>query len=136
MAVLLGACLASAAGAGVHQFDAVMIYASNERAPMDRRLENIEYKLRQVFGFEYYKLVGRGSVSVSVPGSGSISLGGGYTLQVQALAAGKGRVTAEVVWQRGGQVLLRTRTHLGRSPTVLGGASHEKGKLIVTLTVN
>lgn len=136
-ALALALLWAAVPGAAVaaQMLNATMIYASNDSAPPDRRLQSIEAKLRRVFGFDHYKLVGEGSAAVDVPGSATIPLGGGYALQVQATGPAPGGVMANVTWKRGGQVLLSTRTRLGRAPTVLGGASHQNGKLIVTLTV-
>jgi hypothetical protein len=42
----------TAAGADVN-LRARLILASNDPAPQDSRLEDMEYKLRRVFGFEY-----------------------------------------------------------------------------------
>lgn len=135
LCILLVVCVAPVrAGAGV-TFKAVMIHASDNPAPIDRRLEHIEYKLRRMLKFEHYKHAGEGSASVSLPGSGTIQLGGGYSLHIQASDAGKGKVSAQVQWKKGGSVLLSTRTRVSRgSPTVLGGVSQGSGKLMVILT--
>ena len=54
LALAVGCLLFPAAASAAHQFNAIMIYASDERAPLDRRLEHIEYKLRRVFGFRRF----------------------------------------------------------------------------------
>ena len=129
-----GFCAMPAEARALITFKAVMIHASNEPAPLDRRLENIEYKLRRVFGFEHYKHVGGGNASVALPGETVIQLGGGHSLSIVASAGSKGKIKAQVTWKKGGAVLLRTSTNLRRgSPTVLGGPGQGKGKLIVTL---
>jgi hypothetical protein len=121
---------------GTVTLKAVMIHASNQPAALDRRIENIEYKLRRVFKFKHYKHVGKGNITLSLPGKGTIALGSGYSLEVEASPAGKGRVRTRVHWRKGGSTLLRTSTVVSRSvPTVLGGASHGSGKMIVTLVV-
>lgn len=116
---------------------AVMIHASNKPAPIDRRIENIEYKLRKVFKFEHYRHAGQGSLSSTMPGSGTIRLGDGHTLQIDVSDAGKGYVRTKVTWTRGGSKLLSTSTKVkrGAAPTVIGGPSQGDGKLIVTLSV-
>ncbi len=54
---------------------------------------------------------------------------------VQAADAGKGKVSAQVQWKKGGSTLLKTQTRVSRgSPTVLGGISQGSGKLMVILT--
>ena len=126
--------LAPSAGAGLVTFKAVMIYASNEPAPLDRRLEKIEYKLRRVFRFEHYKHAGGGSASVALPGATTLQLGGGHTLSIVASEGKDGNVKAQFTWKKGGSMLLRSSAGLRRgSSTVLGGVSQGKGKLIVTL---
>ena len=116
---------------------AVMIHASNKPAPIDRRIENIEYKLRKIFKFEHYRHVGQGSVSTLLPGSGTIRLGDGHTLQIEASDAGNGYVRTKVTWTRGGSTLISTSTKVkrGAAPTVIGGPSQGDGKLIVTLSL-
>ena len=116
---------------------AVMIHASNTPAPIDQRLERIEYKLRRVFGFEHYRHAGQGSITLALPGEGTIDLGGGYTLRVQSSDGKDGRIRTKVTWIKGGTTLLSTSTRVkrGAPPTVIGGASQGKGKLIVTLVV-
>ena len=41
---------------------AMMILASNDPAPLDRRLEKVEFQLRRIFGFQYYRHFGEGAV--------------------------------------------------------------------------
>ena len=116
---------------------AVMIHASNRPAPLDRRIENIEYKLRKIFKFEHYRHAGQGALTVGLPGSGAIRLGDNHLLQVNASDAGKGRIRTQIKWTRGGTTLLTTTTLVqrGAAPTVIGGPSQGDGKLIVTLSV-
>lgn len=136
--VLIAGCLASplpVQAAGTANFKAVMIYASDEPAPLDRRLEDIEYRLRRMLKFEHYKHSGEGSLTLNLPGSGVISLGNGHQLRVSATDAGGGKVRAQVQWVRGGQALVSTTVKLSRrSPAVLGGISERQGRLIVCLT--
>ncbi len=132
LVVCLLPAYADAAGA---TFKAVMIHASDNPSPKDGRIQGIESKLRRMLKFQYYKHAGEGSASVSLPGSGTIQLGGGYSLSIQATDAGGGKISAKVQWKRGGSSLLSTQTRVSRgSPTVLGGVSQGSGKLMVILT--
>jgi hypothetical protein len=114
---------------------ALMIEASNNPAPIDRRLEHVEYKLRRVFGFSHYRFVGEGRVIAPQAGQVAISLPDGHKLDLQTSGSRRGRVTAEVRWVRGRDALLSTRVQLAKgSPVVLGGVPHGEGTLIVVLT--
>ena len=113
---------------------AVMILASDRPAPIDERIENIEFKLRRIFKFEHYLYYGKGSLTLTLPGSGTIRLGKGYRLDISASRTHDKKIRAKVKWRGNGRVLLSTTTVVGRgTPTVLGGVSHEDGKLIVTM---
>ena len=135
-ALVFASAAATASAADSVRLKAVMIHASNDPAPPDRRIEKIEHKLRRLFRFEHYRHAGEGSLSLRLPGEGTLSLGSGYSLQVTASSAEGGRVRARVRWNRGRKALLSTSMVVGRkAPTVLGGVNHGGGKLIVTLEV-
>jgi len=111
---------------------ALMIQAQNDSAPIDRRLEKVEYKLRRVFGFQFYRYVGEGSVTLTPRGEGTIALPDGHQLQVRLGSKGGG---AEVRWLRNNDPLLSTSVSLSRdAPVVLGGIPSNGGKLIVVLS--
>ena len=113
--------------------EATMILASNEPAAQDPRLDAVEFKLRRIFGFEYYRYYGGGSAIVNLPGATAIALGHGFQLSVSA-GAKDGRVRAGITWLRGGEVVLSTTVNMERgTPVILGGIAHEGGTLIVTL---
>jgi len=136
--LVIGCCLAGplpARAAGTVTFKAVLIYASDEPAPLDRRLEAIEYKLRRMLKFAHYRHSGEGSITLNLPGAGAIPLAGGHQVRISATDAGGQNVRAQVQWLRGGQALVSTTVKLGRrSPAVLGGISERNGQLIVCLT--
>jgi hypothetical protein len=112
-----------------------MILASNSPGKSDPRLRPYESKLRRLFKFEQYRFLGEGQSMVAIPGETSLSLGGGFRLEVQASAAGKGRIRAQVGWTRGKTRLIRTTVVMQKgTPTILGGPAHEGGNLIVILT--
>jgi hypothetical protein len=111
---------------------ALMIQAQNDSAPIDRRLEKVEYKLRRVFGFQFYRYVGEGSISLPPRGEGTIELPDGHQLRVRLGSKGGG---AEVRWFRHDDPLLSTSVSLSReAPVVLGGIPSNGGKLIVVLS--
>lgn len=120
----------SPAHAEAVQLQAMMIQAQNEPAPMDRRLERVEYKLRRVFGFNYYSYVGEGSLMLNAGSEATMSLPRGHSLRIRL--GGKGK--AEVRWFRDGEALLSTSVGLSRnSPVVLGGVPSDGGTLILVL---
>ncbi len=134
---LVGAVLLSAPPAAVAQpmeIEAMLILASNDPAPLDRRLERVDYVLRPLLRFETYRLIGQGTVMVNTPGTASIALGDGHSVN---LRTGRTRGShVEVSWMRGENRLLGTSVSLQRGkPTILGGVPHEGGRLIVTLMV-
>lgn len=138
LAIMFGAFLltgkASEARAQPMEIEAMLILASNEPAPLDRRLERVDYILRPLLRFETYRLLGQGSVMVNTPGASSIALGDGHVLN---LRTGRDRGShVEIAWQRGDSRLLSTSVKLQRGkPTILGGVPHGDGRLIVTVTV-
>lgn len=113
---------------------AVLIRASNEPAAQDPRLDAIEYKLRRIFGFEYYRFVASSSVTLPSNGEGTLDLGAGQRLRLR-LGNGRDSVRAEVRWFRGDDLVLNTTVRVGRgTPVILGGISDGPGTLIITLT--
>jgi hypothetical protein len=115
--------------------EAMMILASDDSAPLDRRLDRIEYKLRRIFGFEHYRHFGEGRVTVELPAETTLQLGKGYRLRIDARKADKGRIRTRVEWFKGEQPLLSTSVVLKKgAPAILGGPPHGEGTLIVTLT--
>ena len=133
--VLLGLLLGPAASFGDRvTLQATLILASNDPAPMDHRLERVEYKLRRIFGFEYYTQYGEGSATVTVPADAVIQLGHGYRLAIRVKKGGKNKFRAQVRWLKGEKNLLSTSVAMKKGvPTVLGGPPHKGGNLIVTL---
>ena len=116
---------------------ATMILASDQPSAQDPRLDLVEYKLRRMFRFEYYRHYGEGSAVLNLPGSTVLDLGRGFRLNLSGASAGKGKVRAGVQWLRGGDVLLNTTVVMDSgAPVILGGVSHEGGTLIVVLSTS
>jgi hypothetical protein len=114
---------------------ATLILASNNPAPLDSRLDRVEYKLRRIFGFEYYRHYGEGSALLNLPGESTVELGHGFRLIISASGSKDDKIRASVQWFRGNEMVLNTTVGMKRGvPIILGGISHEGGTLIVALT--
>lgn len=121
----------TASGQDIRNLQAMMIMAQHEMAPIDRRLERVEYKLRRVFQFPYYRYVGEGSIALMPGAEGTIRLPDDHELKVKA--GGKGRL--EVRWTQRQKPLLSTSVSVSRNaPIVLGGVPQGEGRLILVLT--
>lgn len=134
--LLAFACLLATGGvshAGPVTIQATLILASNDPAPLDSRLDKVEYKLRRIFGFEYYKYYGEGTALLNLPGESTVDLGHGFRLNISASGSGD-KIRTSVQWYRGDEMVLNTTVGMKRGvPVILGGISHEGGTLIVTL---
>ena len=134
---LLAAALLAAptpARAGPVSVEAMLILASNDPAAQDPRLDAVEFKLRRMFRFDYYRHFGEGRAIVNLPGQTSLSLGHDNRLDVSASDAKDDKVRASVQWYRGNELVLNTTVVTSRNRSVvLGGVSHDSGTLIVTL---
>jgi len=113
--------------------DAMLIHASDRPAALDTRLDKIEYRLRRMFRFEHYGYMGGAQALLTLPSSTTLSLGHGYTLQIQATSS-KGRVRADLEWKKGNQSLMKSTLAQSRGvPAILGGPPHDGGTLILIL---
>ena len=131
--ILLPAFGDSSAGARAAEIEATLILASNDPAPLDTRLDGIEFRLRKVIPYEHFRLIDQKSVNLSLPGQTSLSLGQGFALSIDASKA-DGGVRAKVNWTQGTNSLVNSSVVLKKgSPAVLGGIPHQNGKLLVLL---
>lgn len=114
--------------------EAKMILASNDPAPIDPRMERIDFQLRRILRFETFRLLGEGQVMLGLPGSGQIDLGEGNHLEISATGQ-PGKVRAQVQWVKDGSPVVNTAVSIkGDGFVILGGIPHRSGgKLIVTL---
>lgn len=113
---------------------ATLILASNDPAPLDSRLGKVEYKLRRIFGFEYYKHYGEGAAVLNLPGQSAVDLGHGFRLSISASGSKDDKIRMSVQWFREDEMVLNTTVGMKRGvPVILGGISHGGGTLIVTL---
>ena len=118
-------------------FKAQLIQATNDAAPLDRRLEKIEYRLRPILRYENYRLLGESSAVLALPGDTVLRFDTGSSLAVRASGSLKKGVKAEVVWTEGGQKQVTTTVRMARGKPVVigGGAASEKGVLVISLQV-
>jgi len=129
--LVLGATTVSA---DVADMEALLIYASNDSAPLDYKLDPVVPRLRTVLKFQSYELIGSGSGAVHLPGTTTIDLGKGHSLEIKIKSEKKDRYKVEVKWIQDGKVLVSTGASMARNnPLVLGGVQYKNGKLVVTL---
>ena len=108
--------------------EGILITASNEPGQTDRRLAAYEPTLRRILNFKSYQYVGKDSTSLSVPASGTLSLGDGHELEVTTEKSEGGSVHVKVRWSAGGRTLMSTGLVLRSGvPAVLGGPSTGNG---------
>ena len=135
--LLAAACLLATAAVSRAEpvtIQATLILASNEQAPLDSRLDKVEYKLRRIFGFEYYRHYGEGTAVLNLPGQSTLDLGHGFRLSISTDSSRDDKIRASVQWFRGDEMVLNTTVGMKRGvPVILGGISHGSGTLIVTL---
>ena len=128
--------LPSSAQAEEANIEALLILASNNPAPLDARLDKVEYRLRRIFGFETYRYHGSGSTILSLPGQTILALGNGNNLTINARSK-KGRIEAQIVWEKEGERVLNTTVAMSKNtPVILGGSTQPDGTLIIVLTAN
>ena len=132
---LIFLCTAVSATAENVTFNALLIHASNEPSAQDLRLEKVEYRLRRIFGFTFYKHYGEATMTSPLPGRFTLSMGHGNSLSISASGAKKGRVEAKIEWTSGGNTMLNTTVVMTRgTPVILGGGQQDNGTLIVAIT--
>ncbi len=114
---------------------ATLILASAQGDGVDPALKNFESNLRRVFpSYKSFKLKGRSSAKVELPGESSINLGSGHKLTLSAQAGGKGKIRLSVRWSEGRRMLINTTINMSKGvPTILGGPSAQNGNLILAL---
>jgi len=107
---------------------AILIVAANAKGPSDSRLAPYEPTLRRILRFESYRFVGQGSTSLGIPGTASVSPGGGHRLEFTTEEGGGRGLRVRVNWQQGRQTLMETGLVLRPgTPAVLGGPGTGKG---------
>lgn len=114
--------------------EATLIYASEEPASLDRRMDNIEFRLRRLFKFEHYQLLDQQTALIGSKSETEISFVEGYSLHLTTGKGGEKGFPVTIVWNKNGKKLMTTGIKVGKSkPAVLGGPSYRKGNLILSI---
>ncbi|MFT5122451.1 MAG: hypothetical protein ACI9TH_004867 [Kiritimatiellia bacterium] len=133
--ILLSLLFAGALHAENVQFRGVLIQASSTPGPADPKLANIQKKLGN-FPYKSFSYVGEGQGEIDVPGKISFGVGGGSTLDVEAVEIAGKQVKTSLQWKRGGKTAIDTTIGINKgSGTILGGPKNGNGVLILYLTV-
>jgi hypothetical protein len=114
-----------------------VIYAANEPGGVDARLGGVAAELQRTFRYSRYELLGSPQGSPALNQSWQAILPGDRRLEIipTAMQGGQYSLTVRVL-SSGGQAVLNTRVRLRSGATVLvGGPSHQKGVLIIAITV-
>ncbi len=116
---------------------ATLILGSNAGTGVDRSLAKYERNLTRVLRFDSFKQVGSGSARIAAPGSATIGLSNGHTVQVNLKDAGEGKLRISQKWSKSGRILVNTTTLTARNrPLVQVGPAEGDGKLILLLVAN
>jgi len=114
--------------------EATLIYASEEPASMDRRMDNIEFRLRRLFKFEHYQLLDQKISALGPNSETTINFVDGHSLHLTTGKGGEKGFPVTMVWSQGGKKLMSTGIKVGKSkPAILGGPSYRQGSLILSL---
>jgi hypothetical protein len=116
----------------------ILIAASNGQGETDRRLAAYEPTLRRILRFESYRFLGDGRATVEASDKGSISLGEGHELEIEAERSDGKAVSLKVRWLKGGRTLMNTGLQLRPGvPAVLGGpATGNKDEVYAVILVS
>ncbi|WP_221029521.1 hypothetical protein [Actomonas aquatica] len=139
----LGALLFSAAVPTAHAQEresvsvrAILVSASREAGTTDRALARYEDTLRRILRFESFQQLGSGRARLSAPGSGSVRLGQGHELELQAESSKGDRVRVQVEWTANNRSLMRTGLVLRPGvPAVLGGPSRNDHEVYAVILI-
>lgn len=134
--LLLGLALLAPAALQATTFEAILVVASKEPGNTDQRLAPYAPNLKRLLRFESFQQAGKGSAKIDIPGTGSISLGAGQTLNLSTSGDPKSGIRAQIKWQQGQRLLMNTGLVLRPGvPAVLGGpATSDGGVYAVILT--
>jgi hypothetical protein len=107
---------------------AVLITATNQKAPADPRLAPYEAELQRNIPLSSFRFVSDGSATVSGPGRASISLARGHRVDVEGNKGPTG-IKLRVIWMNGANTVMDTGLTLQPGvPAVLGRRSSDDEK--------
>jgi hypothetical protein len=114
----------------------ILVAASNQEGPSDRRLAAYEPTLRRILRFESYRFLGEGSTALAVPAQGGVPIGQGHRLELQTESSSGDSVKVRVRWLDGERVLMQTGLSLRPGvPAVLGGPARGNGEVYAVIVV-
>jgi hypothetical protein len=127
-----------AAPAAKTAIEAVLVVASKAPGKADPRLAAYDATLRRVLRFESFQYLGLGRAALTIPGEGSLDIGGGQRLELKTTTAADQRLRVQVSWFDGPRALMNTGLVLRPGvPAVLGGPARADGEVYaVILTAN
>ncbi len=115
---------------------ATLIFASSQDESIDPALKAYEGNLKRLFKYSSYKLQGKSSTNVSIPGKSTISLGSGHKVELSAEPSEGRKIRLSVKWSDSRRMLFNTTINQDRGkPIILGGPSapSQNGNLILVL---
>jgi hypothetical protein len=111
---------------------ALLIVASNNKAPADPRLAPFEAELQRNFPESSFKLMHEGSANVADGGRATISLGSGDTVEVEPKRTGSG-IQMKLNWAKGG--IATTVVQQSGVPVVLNRRPAGEGQTPIVLVI-
>jgi hypothetical protein len=120
--------------ASVH---AILITASKEKAPADRRLAPYEATLQRNLPESSFRFVAEGTASVAGSGTrASISLGSGHAVQLQGGSRDGDGISIKVRWMSGRNVVMNNSfTFQPGVPIVLGQRSNDDADVPIVILI-
>lgn len=116
--------------------NATLIFASSQGESIDPALKAYEGNLKRLFKYSSYKLQGRSSTNLNIPGKSTISLGSGHKVELSAQPSDGKKIRLSVKWSDSRRMLFNTTINQDRGkPLILGGPSapSQNGNLILVL---
>jgi hypothetical protein len=130
-ALALPSLTRAADGASVH---ALLITASDQKAPADPRLAPYEAELQRNLPLSSFKYIGEGSAVVATGAQASITLAQGNHLEVESEKGAGLRLKVE--WKNGDKILISTTLALQPGvPAVLGRRPSGDGDVPIVIVV-
>jgi hypothetical protein len=118
---------------------AILIMASNEKAPADPKLAPYEAPLQRNLPESSFRYVGEGSAAITGNGRGTITLARGHRLELEGDKAGggdPGTVRVKVQWLNGSELVIGIILNLHPGvPAVLGRRPSGDGEVPIVLVV-
>ena len=113
-----------------------VIYASNERAFIDKKISRIVNDLKNLFAYSNYELIDIHSLETKYHQTGQIPLPNASRLQIVPLAEQAGYILLNVLVNRSNGYIMNTNFRIINGGTILvGGPRYKKGVLVFAITV-